>query len=162
MKVFASFAKIGAPVTEHAEPIMLKGGILTLNVADSAWLTELTFLKKEILDRVNRGLQKPAVRDVRFKLGSVSKKRDTKASPPKLTEAESAKVEAWASEIASDEVRAAMISAARWSLKRPPPARAIVEGPPGPAPRKPEPQPEPSPEPVQKDRWPKDRDRWKR
>src|SRR5262245_45916720 len=111
MKVFAAFAKIGAPVTEHAEPIMLRGGILTLNVADSAWLTELTFLKKEILDRVNRGLQKPAVRDVRLKLGSVSKKKDDRAKPPVLSEAENAKVEAWASEITSEEVREAMVSA---------------------------------------------------
>ena len=72
---------IGPPITEHAEPIMLRGGILTVNVADSAWLTELTFLKKDILERINRGLLKPAVRDLRMKLGSVTRKREEKAKP---------------------------------------------------------------------------------
>src|SRR5678815_3652728 len=61
MRVFSAFARIGPPITEHAEPATLKGGILTLTVADSAWLTELTFLKAEIIARVNAPLDRPIV-----------------------------------------------------------------------------------------------------
>lgn len=161
LRVFAAFQKIGPPITEHAEAVMLRGGMLTLNVADSAWLTELTFLKPEILERVNAGLPKPAVRDLRMRLGSVTKKKIEKSSPPVLSREEIAKVEEWGREIGSDEVRQAMMRAAAWSLKRPKPTRPILEGPPGPRPPpKPEPEPAKVVEPP-KDRWSKDRDRWK-
>jgi hypothetical protein len=161
MRVFAQFQKIGAPITEHAEPALLRGGILTLTVSSSAWLTELTFLKSEILERVNAGATKPVVRDLRMRLGSVSKKKIEKAKPPELSSEELAKVEAWGDEIKSEEVRQAMMRAAAWTLHRPKPTRPLYEGPPGPMPTKKEPVPEVKVEPP-KDRWQKDRDRWKK
>jgi hypothetical protein len=161
MRVFASFARIGPPITEHAEPVALRGGVLTLLVADSAWLTELTFLKAEIIDRVNQGLPKPVVKDVRMRLGAPKKKRVEKAKPPELSREELSKLEKWGAEIPNEEVRLAMMRAAAYVMKRPPSTRKILEGPPGPMPAKKEPAPKPA-QPVLVDSWPKDRDRWKK
>jgi hypothetical protein len=163
LKVFAAFAQIGPPLTDHAEPALLRGGILTLTVADSTWLTELTFLTGEILERVNRGLAKPAVKDLRMRLGAVTKRRVEPAPQPKLTAEEVEKIESWGRLIPNDEVREAMMRAAGYCLKRPPATRAVLSGPPGPLPPAAAPSTGAREEkPFEpRDRWPKDRDRWK-
>lgn len=159
MKVFASFMRIGPPITDHAEPAYLKHGILTLTVGESAWLTELTFLRPQIIDRLNQGLAKPAVHDIRLRLGRLMKRTPpARARPPVLSAEQAAKVESWGALIPGEEVRRAVMRAAARSLSEPPPKRVFVEGPPGPraAPSVKEEVPE-----EPRSRWPKDRDRWR-
>lgn len=145
LEVFTAFDKIGPPVTEHAEPVLLRGKILTLRVSGSAWMTELSFLEPRIVARVNEIVGRKVVEGLRLRLGNV--RRRAPRTPPKrpLTAREAAEVEAWTSEIRDDAVRAAVAKAMATSLARGPTEGTPPSGPPGPriaAPQKAEPEPE--------------------
>lgn len=43
---------VGPDLASHAEPVSLRGGTLTIAVADPAWATQLRFLEPEILAKV--------------------------------------------------------------------------------------------------------------
>jgi hypothetical protein len=132
LQVFAAFDTIGAPVTTHAEPVHFRGGMLTLKVDGSPWLTELTFLEAHILQRINAALPKPMVKGLRLRLGPM-KPRPPKLPPLRpLSPVESARVAAWTAEIKDDAVRAAVARAAATSLVRGPTEGPVPSGPPGP------------------------------
>lgn len=163
MKVFAAFTQIGPPLTQHAEPVLLRGGILTLTVTDSAWLTELTFLRPEILERLNRPFNKIVVRDLRMRLGAITRKKVVEVPLPPLSPEKQHKVETWASEIADDEVRAAVTRAASRSLATPQRTPRFIEGPPGPMRSAPVvAAPVDVPAAPAKDRWSGTRDRFRK
>jgi hypothetical protein len=161
LKVFDAFQRIGPPITEHAEPAFFKNGILTLTVGESVWLTELTFLKPELIQRINKGLGRDAVEDIRLKQGKLErKKKEARAKPPILSPVQKEKVDGWAASIADPNVKEAMMKAAARSITSPKKARPL-SGPPGPWPSRREPPAEEAAPPEPIDRWPKGRDRWK-
>ena len=140
-RVLSAFGRIGPPVTEHADAVDFRRGVLTLQVHESAWLTELTFLRTEIIDRVNRMVGKTAVKEVRLRLGPRRKAMSAPPPPKPLTAQQRAAVDEWTAPIADNAVREAVRRAAARCLgvdARPPPA---ISGPPGPRlrPRDPEP-----------------------
>lgn len=60
---------VGDPLCRHAHPVRLRRGVLVVRVNDSAWMQELHFLKREVRERVNARLGRPAVRDLFLVLG---------------------------------------------------------------------------------------------
>ena len=66
LKVFDAFRRVGPPITDHAQAVLFRRGALTLDVDTSAWLTELGFLREEMLGRINRLLGREVVRSIRF------------------------------------------------------------------------------------------------
>jgi hypothetical protein len=102
------------------------------------------------------------VRDLRMKLGrmTVKKKAPVKAAPV-ITEEQRKMIDAWGQEIASPELREALVRAAARSLEAKRTRKTVpYEGPPGPSYAGPEIiAPPPPPDPV--DRWAIDRDRWR-
>jgi len=62
---------VGEVVATHARPEAFKGKLLLVNVSSSTWIHHLQFVKKDIIDQVNRSLGNEAVDDIRFKIGSV-------------------------------------------------------------------------------------------
>ncbi len=119
-KVFSAFEKLGPPMTSHAEPSQFRGGVLHLIVDDSTWLTELGFLKTEILGRINGSLGREVVKELRMRHGVLRKRPDpraqTKRPKPVLAETEDREVQSWAETIEDPELRERFIAAARWSL----------------------------------------------
>lgn len=116
VRVFRAFSRLGPPITRHAEPVQFRAGVLTLSVDDSGWLTELTFLRPEILQRMAGLLGKPWVKDVRLRhapLGRAEELRPQKQPMPVLAPEDEATVAGWAAEIADPEIRDAMLRAAR-------------------------------------------------
>lgn len=132
-RVLSAFGRIGPPVTEYADAVNFRRGVLTLQVHESAWLTELTFLRDEVVERVNRMVGGAPVKEVRLRLGP---RRRVAAPPPppprRLTKAEEAVVEDWTAPIADDAVREAVRRAAARSVARGPVQIPEVSGPPGP------------------------------
>jgi hypothetical protein len=117
--VFRAFSRLGPPITSHAEPVQFRAGLLTVSVDDSAWLTELTFLRPEMLTRLNRMLGAEMVRDVRLRhapLQADAKPAPRPAAPPRLSPEKAQAIETWAADIKSDEIREAMMRAATWAL----------------------------------------------
>lgn len=72
---------IGSPLDEKCVPNNIIGKTLYLTVSSSAWMTELTYLKQEILSRVNKALSSK-LDSIKFRIGKVEK--PAKKRPPKL------------------------------------------------------------------------------
>ncbi len=62
----------GPQIAAHAEPVRLSNGVLTVRVDASAWITELTFLKPDLLGKLQNTLPPGSIRDIRFQQGTLS------------------------------------------------------------------------------------------
>ena len=60
---------VGKKIANHARPSSIKGGTLVVKVSDSVWLQELEFRAHEIRERINRALQREAIKKIRFRVG---------------------------------------------------------------------------------------------
>ena len=57
---------VGPRVASHARAVGFQNGVLRVEVEGSAWMHELSFLKHQVLQAINRELGSRRVRDVRF------------------------------------------------------------------------------------------------
>ncbi|MBJ6727039.1 DUF721 domain-containing protein [Geomesophilobacter sediminis] len=67
---------VGPGIAAHAHPVSFRDGTLTLAVESAPWMQQLTYLKREIIAKVNEALREPMVRDLYLKAGRV------KPAPP--------------------------------------------------------------------------------
>ena len=72
---------VGKQVAAHSRPIRLNFKHLLVVVDNPAWVQHLTFLKPELMEKLQRSLGKETVMDIRFKVGSLS---ENNLSPPSL------------------------------------------------------------------------------
>ncbi len=63
---------VGRTIAAHARPVSLKGKKLYLAVDSAAWMQQLSLLKPEIIEKVNRGFGKEAIKDITLNLGEVA------------------------------------------------------------------------------------------
>ena len=67
---------VGARIAKEAQPLGVKGGILFLQVENASWRNELTFMKREIIHKLNRTLGETVIRDIIFSgMKGVNRKR---------------------------------------------------------------------------------------
>lgn len=132
LEIFAAFDRIGPPVSDHAEPILYKSGVLTLMVDGPTWLTELSFLERQVVDRINALVGRKAVRSLRLRLGSPRRRPPPLPAKRKLTPHENEEVASWTAGIKDEAVRDAVARAAATSLARGPTEGTPPSGPPGP------------------------------
>lgn len=75
---------VGQPIASHTAPEKIRFSTLTLLVDGAAWMHELTFLKEEMLQRINGELRqklgKHAIRTLHLKLGQLPNKTGPPAS----------------------------------------------------------------------------------
>jgi predicted nucleic acid-binding Zn ribbon protein len=57
---------VGEKIAEKAKPIGIERGKLFVQVDSSSWRNELTFLKREIKDKMNRAVGSPVIKDIIF------------------------------------------------------------------------------------------------
>ncbi len=62
---------VGKPIAMNAKPDSFKDGILIVNVSSSAWIHQLKFLEKEMVSNLNKQLDLPIVKQIRFKIGKI-------------------------------------------------------------------------------------------
>ena len=62
---------VGDIIAQNAKPAAFKGSILLVHVTSSAWIHQLQFLKKDMIDKLNGALGKPLIDDLKFKIGPV-------------------------------------------------------------------------------------------
>ena len=89
---------VGEQVAAHSRPIRINFKHLLVMVDNPAWVQHLTFLKPELMEKLQRSLGKETVMDIRFKVGSLSDNSLSHAAPPQprrthLEEEETALVE---------------------------------------------------------------------
>jgi predicted nucleic acid-binding Zn ribbon protein len=59
---------VGPRIARHTHAVAFHDGTLQVEVEGSAWMQELSYLKRELVQRINQGLGAEHVRDVRFTL----------------------------------------------------------------------------------------------
>ena len=57
---------VGARVGRHSRAVSFRNGALLVEVDGSAWMHELSFLKRDLIQKINRHLGMERVREVRF------------------------------------------------------------------------------------------------
>lgn len=62
---------VGPQIAARARPARFRDGLLTVTVASAPWMQQLTFLKQEIVRKLNARLGEELVRDIYLKAGRV-------------------------------------------------------------------------------------------
>jgi hypothetical protein len=88
-------AVVGPHIAKKATPEGIRNGILQVSVVSSVWMQELTFMKQQILERINQACESSGVKDVRFRLGKTPPGMDNSDEEmlPELTEEEQKAIE---------------------------------------------------------------------
>jgi predicted nucleic acid-binding Zn ribbon protein len=62
---------VGDVIAKNARPEAFKGKLLLVHVNSSAWMHQLQFLKKDMINKINAAFGKELVQDIKFKIGPV-------------------------------------------------------------------------------------------
>ena len=65
---------VGGDAARHSVPVSFKKTSIFVNVDRSSWLYELTIKKKEILKKLEERLVGKKFKDIRFRIGDITKK----------------------------------------------------------------------------------------
>jgi predicted nucleic acid-binding Zn ribbon protein len=63
-------AVVGEKIAEHTRPVSVEAGLIMVEVDSPGWAMQLTYLKPEIIKKLQRRVGKESVTDVRFVLSS--------------------------------------------------------------------------------------------
>ncbi len=102
---------VGAVIARHARPQSVRAKKLTLVVDSPAWMQQLSLLKPELIEKVNKNLGKDRIKDITLRLGEIdySGKRAEEAPAPVPLDAEDReRIERYVREVADPETRAAL------------------------------------------------------
>jgi len=62
---------VGDTIAQQAQPAFMRGGVLFVKCASSAWMQQLQFMKGQICEQLNRLLGKDVIKDIRFQMGMI-------------------------------------------------------------------------------------------
>ena len=103
---------VGAVIARHARPQTVRGNKLFLSVDSPAWMQQLSLLKPELIEKVNRSLGRDAIKDIALKLGEIASPEASpkEAASPRmpLNAEDREKIEQYVKEIHDPDVRAAI------------------------------------------------------
>ncbi len=57
---------VGARIAQHTHAVAFRDGVLRVEVEGSAWMHELGFLQRKLIQKINRHLGRDMVREIRF------------------------------------------------------------------------------------------------
>jgi hypothetical protein len=124
-KVFAWWGRAVPPrIVEHARPVKLTRGVLTVHVTSSVWANELHYLTEDLLERLRAEVPALRIERIRFQVGPLPElPKRTPPSPPPPDPVHLASLPEdlgrALSRVEDDTLRKAITDAARTSLARP-------------------------------------------
>jgi predicted nucleic acid-binding Zn ribbon protein len=68
---------VGKVIARHAQPLSVRAKKLTLLVDSPAWMQQLSLLKPEIMEKVNRELGRDGIKDIMLRLGEVASREES-------------------------------------------------------------------------------------
>ena len=111
-RVFGQWEKsVGPAIARHAQPQTVRGKKLTLIVDSPAWMQQLSLLKPQIIEKVNRNLGKETIKDITLRLGEVESRNQSSEDTPVRTVLgpdERRKIEDYVREIGDADTREAV------------------------------------------------------
>jgi len=82
-RVFGQWEKaVGPVIARHAQPQTVRGKKLTLVVDSPAWMQQLSLLKPQIVEKVNKTLGKEVIKEITLRLGEVASREQPAEEPP--------------------------------------------------------------------------------
>src|SRR5512147_470829 len=79
-RIFALWDRtVGPAIARHAQPRTLRGRKLALIVDSPAWMQQLTLMKPEIIEKLNRGLGAQTIGDLTMRLGEIALSNEPEA-----------------------------------------------------------------------------------
>jgi hypothetical protein len=104
---------VGKVIARHARPVSLHGRKLFLAVDSSAWMQQLSLLRPEIIEKVNRVLGRNSITEIALNLGEIPQSAGTPARTGPgirvdLSAEDRGKIEAHLEQIRDADVRAAV------------------------------------------------------
>lgn len=73
---------VGEAIAAHTHPDEIRFDTLQIRVDSAVWMHELSFLKKALIEKVNRFLGKNGIRNVQFKIGAIPTKTAPRQNLP--------------------------------------------------------------------------------
>ncbi len=67
-KVFLAWEEVVGDAGSHSRPFRFKGSTLIVEVAEPAWINELSMRKADIVNRLERAVGERVVEDIRFEI----------------------------------------------------------------------------------------------
>lgn len=111
-RVFGQWEKsVGPAIARHAQPHAVRGKKLTLIVDSPAWMQQLSLLKPEIVEKVNRNLGQETIKEIVLRIGELeSRDRPSEEHPVRkvLDRDEQEKIENYLREISDVDIREAV------------------------------------------------------
>jgi hypothetical protein len=101
---------VGEQIARNAGPVLVRGGVLHVNVSSPVWVQELQFLRSMLLEKINARLSDEKISDIRFKVGPVASsgsRHDDDRPLPELDDNEKLSTQAESAHIADPDVRQA-------------------------------------------------------
>jgi hypothetical protein len=102
---------VGAELARHARAVEVRDGILRVAVRSSAWSTQLSFFRSDLLRRLNDRLGPPGLRGLQFQIGPTRDVQHEETAGQRRaagpTAAQLAQVEAAAAAVEDPQVRRA-------------------------------------------------------
>jgi hypothetical protein len=123
-KAFACWSRSVPPrILEHARPVRLSRGVLTVHVSSSVWANELHYLSDDLLARLREAAPTSGIEKIRFQVGplpDIPKRAQDAPPPPEPVRLASLPEELGRalSRVHDDELRKAITEAATTSLAR--------------------------------------------
>lgn len=77
---------VGERIAAHAQPSAYREGTLTVTVDSAPWMQQLTYLKKELIAKVNEEFGQEMVREIYMKAGRIAPPAQEKPHVPKRRE----------------------------------------------------------------------------
>ncbi len=111
---------VGTGVAQHAKPLRLRKGELTLGIASSSWLSELQFQIPTILQRLKEVLGEGKVTSIRLKTlvsRKLNSEREKTIELPELDALDEEKVATVVKSVKDDSLRATIAAAYRRRLR---------------------------------------------
>ncbi len=76
---------VGQEIAKRANPSVIRGDVLWVNVTDSVWMQQLHLQKVELLEKINSRLGQEEITDIRFQLDTtLSQPTERKKEKPPL------------------------------------------------------------------------------
>lgn len=57
---------VGKQISDHTDPQKVTGGILFVKVDNDVWRNELSYMKHEIIQKLNRKIGKKVIQEIKF------------------------------------------------------------------------------------------------
>ncbi len=68
---------VGNKVASHTQPTRIRKGVLFVNASSSVWAQELSLVKKELTEKINKHLKNELVKDIRFSSRGIKAEEST-------------------------------------------------------------------------------------